>query len=56
MEVTYLDEVLALGLGHEGLKLGSGKGVDETGFRDDQEENLGSREDGKLVGLNVCNY
>lgn len=29
---TYLDEVLTLWLCDEGLELGSGEGVDQTGF------------------------
>ena len=51
---TYLDEVLALGLGNERLKLGGGKCVDETGFGHDKEKHLGAGQDGKLVSLNCC--
>ena len=29
---SYLNQVLALSLGHEWLKLGCGEGVDETSF------------------------
>lgn len=48
---TGLNEVLALGLGHEGLELRGGEGVDEAGFGDDQKKDLSSGENGKLVGL-----
>lgn len=30
--VTYLNQILALRLGNEGLQLGCGEGVNETGF------------------------
>jgi len=33
---TYLDEVLALWLGNQRLKLGCGKGIDETSLRDNE--------------------
>jgi len=46
-----LNKVLAFGLGHQWLELGSGKGIDETGLRDDEEKDLGTSEGGKLVGL-----
>lgn len=39
---TCLNEVLAFGLGHEGLKFGCGEGVDETGLRYDEQEDLGT--------------
>jgi len=48
---THLDEVFAFGLGDERLQLGRCEGVDETGFRDDEQENLRACEDGKLVRL-----
>jgi hypothetical protein len=48
---TDLNKVLALSLGHEGLELGGGEGVDEAGLGDNQQEHLSTREDGKLVGL-----
>ena len=48
---TCLDEVLALGLGHERLELRGGKGVYETGLRHDQEEDLSAGESGELVRL-----
>lgn len=37
-----LDEVLAFGLGHERLEFGGSEGVDEAGFGDDEEEDLGA--------------
>lgn len=51
LDGTYLDQVLALGLGDEWLQLGGGEGVDETGLGDDQKEHLGASEDGQFVGL-----
>jgi len=54
-----LNEVLALGLCHEWLELGSGEGIDKTGLRDDEEKNLSTSEGGKLVGLKremMCIY
>jgi hypothetical protein len=48
---TYLDEVLALGLGDERLQLGGGECVDKTGLGDDQQQHLGAGEDGQLVSL-----
>jgi hypothetical protein len=48
---TYLNQVLAFGFGHQWLKLGGGEGIDEPGFRHDEEEYLGPREDGQLVCL-----
>ena len=50
---AYLDEVLALGLGDEWLELGSGEGVDKTGFGHDEEKHLSASQDGKLVGLQL---
>ena len=43
---TSLDEVLALGLGDEGLEFCGGKGVDEAGLRDNEKEDLGASEGG----------
>lgn len=34
---THLDEVLALGLRHQWLKLGGGESIDETSLRHDQQ-------------------
>lgn len=34
---TYLNQVLALGLGNEGLKLRCGKSIDQPGFRHDEQ-------------------
>ena len=49
--MTYLDEILAFGLGDERLELGCGEGVHETGFGDDEQQDLSAREDGELVCL-----
>jgi hypothetical protein len=49
--VAYLDEVLALGLGHQRLQLGCGEGVDEARLRHDEQQHLGARQDRELVGL-----
>ena len=49
--MTYLNQVLALGLCDERLQLGGGKGVDEAGLRHDEEQDLGARQDGEFVGL-----
>ena len=51
--MTHLDEVLALGLGHQWLKLGSRERVDETGFRYHQQQDLGAREDREFIGLDA---
>lgn len=48
---AYLDEVLALGLGHQRLQLRCGEGVDESSLRDDEQQHLGAGEDGQFVGL-----
>jgi hypothetical protein len=48
---TYLNEVLALGLGNQGLQLGGGEGVHKTRLRDDEEQDLGSGKDRQFVGL-----
>jgi len=48
---TCLDQVLALGFGHQGLELGGGEGVDETSLRHDEQEDLSTSEDGQFVGL-----
>jgi hypothetical protein len=46
-----LDEILALGLGDEGLELGGGEGVYETRLWYDEEQDLGTGEGGELVCL-----
>ena len=46
-----LNKVLAFGLRHQWLELGSGKRIDETSLRDDEEKDLSTSEGGKLVGL-----
>lgn len=48
---AYLDEVLALSLGDQGLELGGGEGVDQTGLRDDEQEDLRAGEDRQFVCL-----
>lgn len=48
---TCLNEILALGLSNERLELRGGKGVDETGLRHDEEEDLRAGEGGELVRL-----
>lgn len=50
---THLYEVLPLGLGHEWLELGSGEGVDETRLGHDQQQHLGTGQDGELVRLGL---
>jgi len=40
---AYLDEVLALGLGHQRLQLGCGEGVDEARLGHDEQQHLGAR-------------
>jgi hypothetical protein len=37
---AYLNEVLALGLCHEGLQLGCGEGVDKASLRHDEKQHL----------------
>lgn len=46
-----LYEVLAFGLGDEGLKLGGSEGVHEAGLGDDEQEDLGACECRELVSL-----
>lgn len=46
-----LNEVLALGLGDEGLELGGGEGVYKACLRDDEEQNLCTSEGRQLVCL-----
>jgi len=40
--MSYLDQVLALGLCDERLQLGGGESVDETGFGHDEKQDLGA--------------
>jgi hypothetical protein len=47
----YLNEILPLGLGHERLKLRGGEGIDEAGFGYDEQKDLCTGEDRKLVRL-----
>jgi hypothetical protein len=46
-----LDEILALRLRDERLQFGSGEGVNQASFRDDEKEDLCSCESGKFVCL-----
>jgi hypothetical protein len=48
---AYLDEVLALGLGHQRLQLWCGEGVDEARLGHDEEQHLRAGQDRQLVGL-----
>lgn len=52
--MTYLDEILALGLGDKRLQFGSGESVDETGLGHDQEKNLGASKNRQFVSLEMC--
>ena len=45
MDVTNLNEVLALGLRHKRLELRRCECVDKTGLGDDKEEHLGAGQD-----------
>lgn len=47
----YLNEILALRLGHKRLKLGCGEGVHQASLGHDQKQHLGASEDGQLVCL-----
>ncbi len=51
MDAPYLDQVLALGLGDQGLQLGRCEGVDEARLGHDQQQHLCAGQDGQLVGL-----
>lgn len=48
---AYLDQILALSLGDERLKLGRGEGVNQSRLRHDQQQNLGACQDGQFVRL-----
>jgi hypothetical protein len=48
---TCLDEILALRLGDERLQFGGGESINQTGFRDDEEEDLCTGKGGKFVCL-----
>lgn len=41
---TGLNQRLALVFGDERLQLGSGEGIDKTGFRNDQQQDLCARQ------------
>lgn len=49
--VTYLNQVLALSLSDERLKLGCREGVDEASLGDDQEQDLRAGQNGQFVCL-----
>lgn len=49
--MSYLDEVLALWLGHERLKFGCGEGVDQARLGHNKEEDLRAGEDREFVRL-----
>lgn len=51
MRDTYLNQILAFRFGDQRLKLWGGEGVDEPGFRHDEEEYLGAGENGQLICL-----
>lgn len=48
---TYLDQILALGLGDKWLKLRSGECVDQASLGNNQKKDLSASEDGEFVGL-----
>lgn len=50
---AYLDQILALSLGDERLKLGRGEGVNQARLRHDQQQNLGACQDGQFVRLQM---
>lgn len=50
---AYLDKILAFRFGHEWLELRGGKGVDESGFRNDEQQDLGASENRQLVSLEI---
>ena len=46
-----LNEIFAFCLCDQWLELGGGKGIDETGFRNHEEKDLSTSEDGQFVSL-----
>ena len=48
---THLNEVLALRLGNQWLKLRGGKSIDQTGLGHHQQQHLSTREDGQFICL-----
>ena len=48
---TCLDEVLALWLSDERLKLGGRKSIHQSGFRYDEQQYLGSSQSRKFISL-----
>lgn len=51
VQAAYLDQVLALWLCDEGLEFWRREGVHQSGLGHDEEQHLGSSEDGELVRL-----
>jgi hypothetical protein len=49
--IANLDQVLALGLGHQRLQLGRGEGVYQTRLGHDEQQDLGACQDRQLIGL-----
>ena len=50
---SYLDEILALCFCDKWLEFRSSEGVDETSFRDDEKEDLGSGKNRELICLKI---
>lgn len=48
---AHLNKVLAFWLGDQRLELWGGEGVDQTGLRDDEQQDLGTGQDGQFVSL-----
>lgn len=48
---THLNQVLALGLGDEWLQFRRGESIDQASLGDDQEQNLGTSQDGEFICL-----
>lgn len=48
---THLDQVLALRLGDQWLKLRSGKGIDQTGLGHDEQQHLSARKNRQFISL-----
>lgn len=51
--IAYLDEILALGLCNQWLKLWGRESVNKSSLRDDEEKNLSSGKDRQLISLNM---
>lgn len=48
---AHLNEVLAFWLGDQRLELRGGEGVDQTSLGDDEQQDLGTGQDGQFVSL-----